>query len=726
MIGAHMLDNAVAWFVQICAVSLLGTLLPLAFRIRHPRTQLAFGYGVLIVCLLLPVLQPRRIAAPGTEAVTAPATGRPSTTRLTDVSDEPNPTVVAAPAGDATDSMAATAAALPGVPSSQPGFSRVRLSHLALWILGAFAGLGLIRFALGLWQIRRYTAAATPMFPLPESVKEAIALVGTRAAVCLSPDVTSPATLGLLRPIVLLPASFLDLEYEAQRAVVCHELLHVRRGDWILALFEGLVGALLWCSPVAWLLAEIRLAREQVVDAEVVRLTSAHEPYVHALLDMSRMRSPLDIAPAPLFIRRRHLTQRVQALLDDTRESLARLSLRYASASALLVAGGWLAMTVFPLVGLPAPLEAAPSAMGPVRSAAPDLVAPAATDRADMAAGGPRSAAAPAIPAAQPESQAGEEPRLGTIELASSPGARAAVLGLLERAKQNNDLHIAGTPPFHLEASFDASGSVQHVGAGTLSQTWLSGQRWRWTASLGSYDQTRLGSGNVGYDESPIQAVPTRVQMLRQAIFWPVRVPGERRLRVASARIGRLPVTCVLLGRHDTPAPAERLWNEEEYCIDAEGLPRMFSPALGVYTHFDYSRAIRFGGRVLPAQIATFLDGAPVIAARLTIVDAGSPDARLFEPTPDMTSRGLGIALTTAPSLTINLWRQNVAADTVVVVHASVDPSGAVRDAEVAYGDPQLISWALDRVRAHAFPATGTQRDIYVGLVFHSGAPVTP
>ena len=315
---------------------------------------------------------------------------------------------------------------------------------------------------------------------------------------------------------------------------------------------------------------------------------------------------------------------------------------------------------------------------------------------------------------------------LGVIDVASSPAARAAVLGVLERAKQNNDLHIAGTPPFHLDASFDASGHVQHVGTGALSQTWLSGQRWRWTASLGPYTQVRLGSGNVGYDESPVQAVPTRVQMLRQAIFWPVRVLGERRLRVATARIGRLPVTCVLMGRHDAPEPAERLWNEEEYCIDTEGLPRMFSPARGAYTHFDYSRAIRFGGRVLPARITMFLGGVQVIDARLTIRDAGSPDAQLFEPTPDMMSKGLGVALTVAPSLTINVWRQNVAADSVVVVHASVDTTGAVHDAEVASGDPQLTQWSLARVKAHRFQDTGTQRDIYVGLVFHSNAPVTP
>ena len=40
MTGALTLDNLVPWLVQVSAVSLLGTLLPMIF-IRHARTRLA-------------------------------------------------------------------------------------------------------------------------------------------------------------------------------------------------------------------------------------------------------------------------------------------------------------------------------------------------------------------------------------------------------------------------------------------------------------------------------------------------------------------------------------------------------------------------------------------------------------------------------------------------------------------------------------------------------------
>ena len=58
-----------------------------------------------------------------------------------------------------------------------------------------------------------------------------------RAVVHVTADLTQPVTFGWRRPIVLLPPRFDTLESEARRAVLCHELLHVRRRDW-----PGIVG----------------------------------------------------------------------------------------------------------------------------------------------------------------------------------------------------------------------------------------------------------------------------------------------------------------------------------------------------------------------------------------------------------------------------------------------------------------------------------------------------
>jgi TonB family protein len=159
-------------------------------------------------------------------------------------------------------------------------------------------------------------------------------------------------TFGFLSPIVLLPESFLKLGHEEQRAIACHELLHVRRKDWLVTLVEEFIAVLFWFHPaIWWLLAQTRLAREQLVDAQVVRLTQAREPYIDALLAMAGSRPQLDLAPAPLFLRRRHLIQRMHSLLSEVSMSTARLVSSYALMAVILAAAAWAALVSFPLFG---------------------------------------------------------------------------------------------------------------------------------------------------------------------------------------------------------------------------------------------------------------------------------------------------------------------------------------------------------------------------------------
>ena len=65
---------------------------------------------------------------------------------------------------------------------------------------------------------------------------------------------------------------------------------------------EELVRAFLWFQPLVWYaIAQIQLAREEVVDREVVALLESREQYLETLLAIAAARSGLDLAPAPLF-----------------------------------------------------------------------------------------------------------------------------------------------------------------------------------------------------------------------------------------------------------------------------------------------------------------------------------------------------------------------------------------------------------------------------------------
>jgi beta-lactamase regulating signal transducer with metallopeptidase domain len=305
-------NNLLLYSVQIGMVVAAAAALPPLLRLRISRARLAFWQIVLGACLLLPFVHPwRQQVVTGEISVT--------TTIL------------------AVNGPAAPAPAVPVV-------------ALALGLLGAGALVRLGWLTAGFRRLRRYRRESRPL----SGVELPPWMAGRPIPQIRLADITSPVTFGALRPVVLVPARFPALPAEAQNAILSHELLHVARRDWLFTVAEEIVRAVLWFHPaIWWLLAEIQLAREQAVDAEVVRLTQAREEYVDALLAIAGARLEPDLVPAPLFLRRRHLKQRVVSLLEEVRMSKTRLISALAAGLCILFAACWFAAATFPLSAAP-------------------------------------------------------------------------------------------------------------------------------------------------------------------------------------------------------------------------------------------------------------------------------------------------------------------------------------------------------------------------------------
>jgi TonB family protein len=184
------------------------------------------------------------------------------------------------------------------------------------------------------------------------------ATIAPHAEFRVSPSLRGPVTFGLLRPVVVLPSRFAELPADIQEAIACHELLHVRRCDWIVSVAEQVVRAALWFHPaIWWLIGQAQLAREQTVDGEVVALTGNRTQYLNALLAMAGNHPALDLAPATLFLRKRHLKNRVALLLKEITMSKRKLISFCAASCGVLLAAGWLALHTFPLQAAPVPQD---------------------------------------------------------------------------------------------------------------------------------------------------------------------------------------------------------------------------------------------------------------------------------------------------------------------------------------------------------------------------------
>lgn len=351
------LGNLWAWAVQVAAIASAGLMLPVLVRLTAPVPRLTYLRGLLLACLVLPLIQPW-----------VPLEAPPSGVRL-----EAPPAGVGAILGDAGG-----VASPPTAPPSRGPWSwrEAWPWPLAQTLVGIALAGALARFAwlgLGFWSLGRLRRRARPLEPIPPPVEDARMAVGASADVLISGSVPRPVTFGLRRPVVIVPESYLTLEPDEQRTIAMHELLHVRRRDWVRTLGDELVRAVLWFHPaIWWLIDQIHLGIEQVVDREVVRLSGARRPYLEALLKIAACRSVPLLQPASMFLNQRHLAQRVAALVKEASMSRVRLVASLVAVGVLLVTSGYFVVQAFPLhtvlepVVLPAiPAGAATSAATP-------------------------------------------------------------------------------------------------------------------------------------------------------------------------------------------------------------------------------------------------------------------------------------------------------------------------------------------------------------------------
>ncbi|HXX25016.1 MAG TPA: M56 family metallopeptidase [Terriglobia bacterium] len=310
MNASWWLGNLVAYSIQVALVILVGGLVAAALRLKQPRVMLAYWQALLSACLLLPVFEPWR-------------------------------PMFYAPAGGGATSISTETGGADSLVSAIP------VHNWLLLVLLAGVGLGLLRLAVGILRLRHYRRAALRIAPLPRALRDAQALAGVEPAFYFSDRVGSPVTFGWLDTAVILPRRFERMDESHQRAIACHELLHVARRDWVMNLLEELILTLFWFHPaIWWVVRSIRLSREQVVDCEVVALTSARKPYLHALLEIAGMPRARTL-PAPLFLLENQLARRVASLVKEVPMSKPRLIASLAIALVVVVGTGWWGVKTF-------------------------------------------------------------------------------------------------------------------------------------------------------------------------------------------------------------------------------------------------------------------------------------------------------------------------------------------------------------------------------------------
>jgi beta-lactamase regulating signal transducer with metallopeptidase domain len=333
------LGIALVWLaVQVTAVALAGLGLTALAARRAPGAGAAAALTALIAIAVLAVVA--CCPLPGWwawDVLTAPADAAP-----------------AADPGTGYDGQAAAERPKPAAASSGSGFplagllsalqnlgrgsGRAAAAAGSPWgwpavvatVAGAGTALGLLRLLLGLWAIgharRRSRPVAEPdLLRLVDELRSALG-VARPVAVRESADLTTAATAGWRRPVLLLPADWRGWTETQRRAVIAHELAHVGRGDFAAWLVARLSVALhFWHPLVRGLARRLHLQQELAADAAAARLAGGRPAYLRALAELA-LRSDRRAHgwPAPAFLSRKGTLLRRIEMLRVTDDGVQR------------------------------------------------------------------------------------------------------------------------------------------------------------------------------------------------------------------------------------------------------------------------------------------------------------------------------------------------------------------------------------------------------------------
>ena len=218
----------------------------------------------------------------------------------------------------------------------------------------------LLWLAFRWWQISRKVGGATASAELAGLLDEIRARAGLRAPLRLKlvGGQMSPAVCGLFRPVILLPRVLADqLSADQLRAVLLHEVFHLRRKDVWVNCAQALLQIAYWWHPLLWLAnARIRRLREEAVDdAVMLALRDEADGYAPTLLTVAKLafsRPLMSLGLVGIMESRSALRKRIERLVNFHAPRKAGLTF-------LSLCG----IFVFSAVALP---------MGPAPASAPD------------------------------------------------------------------------------------------------------------------------------------------------------------------------------------------------------------------------------------------------------------------------------------------------------------------------------------------------------------------
>ncbi|MCK5461562.1 MAG: M56 family metallopeptidase, partial [Bacteroidales bacterium] len=163
--------------------------------------------------------------------------------------------------------------------------------------------------------------------PLPAAWEQRMQLLalktGLRRSITYlqSQKVRVPTVIGILRPVVLIPAMIISgLPADQLETIIVHELAHIRRHDFLINIMQSIMEALFFYHPVVWIISEnIRQEREKCCDDYTVRVCGQVSLYARALAYLSELQITAVIPSVAITGNKKNILNRVERLLNNNK-----------------------------------------------------------------------------------------------------------------------------------------------------------------------------------------------------------------------------------------------------------------------------------------------------------------------------------------------------------------------------------------------------------------------
>ncbi|HTZ89638.1 MAG TPA: M56 family metallopeptidase [Alloacidobacterium sp.] len=162
------------------------------------------------------------------------------------------------------------------------------------WLVGVFCLS--VKTIGGWWLIRRLRHSA--LQKAPHTLRIGLDRIRLQMGVPrfvdlrLSNRIAGPLTVGVIRPLILLPITALtSLSPEQLEVVLAHELAHIRRADYFWNILQTMIETLFFFHPAVWWISH-RLREQRELCCDDIAVETCHDPavYASALLRLEEQR----------------------------------------------------------------------------------------------------------------------------------------------------------------------------------------------------------------------------------------------------------------------------------------------------------------------------------------------------------------------------------------------------------------------------------------------------